>query len=100
MIDYNTEAMHNTAKTIQTNADNLQSNTNNFWGNYQNIAGGTLPVLNACLAEFMDKSKAALTKLVQARVDLGTKLEHAASLVDQDEQALQKSFQPNIPRAK
>lgn len=92
MIDYNTEAMHSTAKTIQTNADSLQKDIDSFWGSYQNITGGTLPALNTCLSGFMNFGKQALTKLVQGRTDLGTKLEGAATAVDEQEAALQKSF--------
>jgi hypothetical protein len=94
MIGFNTADMHQTAGVIKTNASNLQSDVQHFWSTYQTRLDGAVPALNTCLSGFMNTCQPALATLMQGRTDLGTKLDNAATAVDQHESQLQASYQP------
>lgn len=92
MIGFNTADMHQTAGVIKTNASNLQSDVQHFWNAYQTGLDGAVPALTTCLTGFMNSCQPALAILMQGRTDLGTKLDNAATAVDQHESLLQASY--------
>jgi hypothetical protein len=94
MISYDTTMMHSTAKTIQDNGTTLQSDIQSFWNSYQSAQDGTPSALTQCLSGFMNNCKPALDILVKNRSALGSKLDQAATAVEQEEARLKNSFRP------
>ena len=98
LVSYNTTFMHQTAKTIQNNADDLGQVTTNFWTNYQNGCVQTaIPhTLQTMLLQFAQKDSMenVLSHLIEQRRNIGQTLDQAATRVDQEEQKNTTAFTP------
>lgn len=92
MINYNTASMHSVGKSIHDNGKEMQSNLQTFWSYYHSDIAGTFPAFASSLTEFQACCKDATNMLAQDRIDLGTKLDQAATAAEQDERQLRKMF--------
>lgn len=94
MIHYNTENMHTVAKTIQSNGQKLQGDLQNLWSFYQMDMDmhGAFPAFTSHLTAFMTLSKGASLSLAQNRIDIGTKLDQAATAAEQTDANLRTRF--------
>lgn len=96
MINYNTESMHTAGKAIQDNGKELQSNLQTFWSNYQKDMTGTFTTFAATLTTFMNRCQDATRSLAQNRIDIGTKLDQAATAVDVAESRIRQQYRERM----
>jgi hypothetical protein len=93
-VNYHTDKMRGTAQTIQLSGTDFQAALQHFWTAYQtNLSGmGKLPTMVACLSGWMTQIQHPLDLLAQNRVDLGTKLDQAATAVEQLEERYRQIY--------
>jgi hypothetical protein len=91
-LNYNTQSMHSTAKTIQSNGHEWQGDLHNLWSLYQTDMYGAFPELASHLTAFMDLCKGPSLSLAQNRTDLGTKLDKAATAAEQTDTKVGTGF--------
>ena len=89
---YNTQSMHTVARTIQSNGQELQGHLQNLWSLYQMDMPGAFPAFASHLTDFMGLCKGPSLSLAQNRIDIGTKLDQAATAAEQTESTVRTGF--------
>ncbi|SRR5579875_3363302 len=94
---YNTQMMHTVAKTIQSNGQELHQCLQDMWLEYPIDMQGAFPAFASHLTAFMDLCKGPSLSLAQNRIDLGTKLDQAATAAEKTESTLRTGFTHIMP---
>jgi len=98
MLDtYNTQQMHTVAKTIQNNGHSFHDLLQSIWSFYQPDMQGAFPEFASHLTDFMNLCKGPSLSLAQNRIDIGTKLDQAATSAEQTESTVRTGFTHKVP---
>lgn len=91
-MQFNAQSMHTVAKTIQSNGHAFHDLLQSIWSYYQPDMQGAFPEFASHLTDFMNLCKAPSLSLAQNRVDLGTKLDQAATAATQTDKDVAAGF--------